>query len=247
MNAKLKRFFKGSRCLTTFVKSARFCVQDCRRGIWSLVRSQAIKSYFKSYQTRKLHLGSGPNVIKDWLNTDISPTSPEVVFLNATKSFPFEDCVFDYVFSEHLIEHLTYNEGMYMLRECYRVLKPGGRIRIATPSLETIIGLYKVEKSELQKRYIKWITDRYLPGISVYRESFVINCAFQNFEHQFIYDYPTLQKAMEDVGFIDFTCYQAGQSADEVFKGIEHHGKKVGDEDMNKFETMVVEAKLGVK
>jgi predicted SAM-dependent methyltransferase len=58
--------------------------------------------------------------------------------------------VFDYVFSEHMIEHVSYAEGLLMLRECLRVLKPGGRIRIATPSLEVLLDLYKPSKTPIQ-------------------------------------------------------------------------------------------------
>jgi len=45
--------------------------------------------------------------------------------------FPFDDCTFDVVFSKSLIEHL-FNPTKFM-KECYRVLKPGGRIIIMTP------------------------------------------------------------------------------------------------------------------
>jgi len=130
-----------------------------------------------------------------------------------------------------------------MLRECYRVLKPGGKIRIATPDLETLIGLHTPDKSELQQRYIEWIIDTFLPQVGVYRESFVINNAFRNWWHQFIYDRATLQSAMEEVGFVDITRYAPGESDDEVLRGIESHGKAAGNEDMNRFETMVLEAK----
>lgn len=208
-----------------------------------LGRSRAIQSYLNSQQVRKLQIGAGPNTLEGWLNTDELLTSRGVIYLDATKPLCFENSTFDYIFSEHQIEHLTYKEGLSMLRECYRVLKPGGKIRIATPNLETLIGLHTPDKSELQQRYIKWIIDRCLPQIGVYRESFVINNAFRNWGHQFIYDRATLQSAMEEVGFVDITRYAPGESDDEVLRGIESHGKVVGNADMNLFETMVLEAK----
>lgn len=243
MDEGYRRFIKRSRFLFALAKAILFSVRKCHRVIGPLVRSQAIKSYFRSHQIRKLQIGAGPNILEGWLNTDYYPGSRGVVFLNATKHFPFKDRTFDYIFSEHQIEHLTYREGLYMLRECYRILKAGGRIRIATPDLETLIGLYTSEKSDIQQRYINWIVDNFLPEIGIYRESFVINNAFRNFGHQFIYDRATLQGAMEEVGFIGITRYAPGESDDEVLRGIESHGKAAGDEDMNRFETMVLEAK----
>lgn len=221
----------------------RLGILKCLRVSRFLCRSRAIQSYVNSQQVRKLQIGAGPNTLEGWLNTDKLLTSRGVIYLDATKPLCFENCTFDYVFSEHQIEHLTYKEGFSMLRECYRVLKPGGKIRIATPDLETLIGLHTPDKSELQQRYIKWIIDTFLPQVGVYRESFVINNAFRNWWHQFIYDRATLQSAMEEVGFVDITRYASGESDDEVLRGIESHGKAAGNEDMNRFETMVLEAK----
>jgi predicted SAM-dependent methyltransferase len=243
MDGGFKRLIERSRFLLAMVRPLLFCREKCRRLTWYLTRPRAIRRYLRSHQIRKLEIGAWPNIQEGWLHTDVYPTSGEIIFLDARKLFPFEDGIFDYVFSEHLIEHLTYKEGLFMLGECYRVLKPGGRIRIATPDLETLVGLYVPEKSELQQRYIRWITDKFLPEVGVYRASFVINNAFRNWGHQFIYDRATLQSAMEEVGFVGITRYAAGESDDEALRGIESHGKSAGNEDMNRFETMVLEAK----
>jgi len=48
---------------------------------------------------------------------------------------------------------------------------------------------------------------------------------------------------MEQVGFVDITRYAPGESDDELLRDIESHGKAVDNEDMNRFETMVLEAK----
>jgi predicted SAM-dependent methyltransferase len=183
--------------------------------------------------------------MKGWLNTDMDPKSREIVFLDATKPLPFKDYNFNYVFAEHCIEHLTYNEGLCMLRECYRILKPGGRIRIATPSLETLVGLYTPHKSELQQRFISWIIDSFLPEVRIYNECFVVNNAFRNpnWGHKFIYDRVTLEMAMKKSGFTNVAHYMPGQSDDAVLRGIEAHGL----EDMNRFETMVLEAERSLE
>lgn len=240
---ELRRFSKRSRFLVAIVRGVKLIVQGYREAVWSIFRSQAIKTYLKSHQIKKLQIGAQYNVLKGWLNTDLYPRSSEVVFLDAAKPFPFESGTFDYIFCEHLIEHLTYNEGMFMLRECHRVLKPGGKIRIVTPSLETLIGLYTSEKSDLQQQYMHWIIDKFLPETGTYREAFVINNAFKNWGHQFIYDRATLRSTLEEIAFVDVVCYAPSESDDNNLRGLESHGKAIGDEDMNRFETMVIEAK----
>jgi len=218
-------------------------IEECRRAEWMLLRSSAMKSYLRSHQVRKLQIGAGSNLLKNWLNTDVHPGCRAVVFLDARERFPFDGGTFDYVFSEHQIEHITYSEGLFMLRECYRVLKPGGRIRVATPNLEALIGLCTSHQSDLQRRYINWVIDKFVPGLNMYRESFVINEVFRGQGHKFIYDRATLQDALQNVGFVEVTCYAVGESDDTALRGIESHGKAAGDEDMNQFETMILEAK----
>lgn len=208
-----------------------------------LFRSGIIKLYLKSHKIHKLHIGAAGNIIEEWLNADLKPRSEKVIFLDVTEAFPMKPCTFDYIFSEHLIEHLPYNAGRFMLKECYRVMKPGGRIRIATPDLVQLTGLLSPKKSELQERYIKWIIDKFLPGLKVYRASIVINNSFCNFGHCFIYDRETLKDILEEAGFIEVISFLSGESNDAHLKGIEFHGLSVGSEEMNRFETMVLEAR----
>ena len=212
--------------------------------IANLNRERRVKKrYLASNKIKKLQLGSGPTSFDGWLCTDIAPTSDRVVYLDATKPFPFDNGTFDYVFTEHLIEHISWHEGLLMLQECRRVLKPGGTIRIGTPDLEVLIGLCSRNGDPLNERYIKWITNRYLDGINVYKAGFVINNAFRNWGHQFLYDGELMEMAMQVAGFTNIRRCLPSESDDMNLRGIDSHGKNVDDEDMAAFETMVFEGK----
>jgi len=245
MNCQFKRFLKRSAFLVELARSQRVLLRSLRYDMsrlkWSWYRSQQIKKYAASHTVRKLQLGSGDNLLKDWLNTDLHPRSKDYICMDAMRQFPFEDSMFDYIFSEHLIEHFTYEAGEFMLNECYRVLKLGGKIRISTPSLEQLVGLFKPRKTKSQEQFIKWIIDKYFPGVTVYRESFVINNSYTAWGHKFIYDYRTLKDLLGKVGFIDIHRSSPGESEDGNLRGVDFHGKVVGDF-INKFETMVLEA-----
>jgi SAM-dependent methyltransferase len=58
------------------------------------------------------------------------------------KGLPFRTGAFDVVYHSHLLEHLTRTEGTALLTECWRVLRPGGVLRVAVPDLERIATLY---------------------------------------------------------------------------------------------------------
>ncbi len=112
------------------------------------------RDYLQTHDVRKLQIGAGGNELSGWLNTDIEPTDQEA-YLDATKPFPLPDNSMSYIFSEHVIEHLSYEDGLKMLTECYRTLKRGGKIRIATPSLLTYVQLFAAEKTDAMASYMK--------------------------------------------------------------------------------------------
>lgn len=65
--------------------------------------------------------------------------------LDVRKGLPYPDRTVSGIYSEHFLEHLTQAEGLCFLRECRRVLLPGGTIRIAMPDLDEFIGRYMSE------------------------------------------------------------------------------------------------------
>lgn len=161
--------------------------------------------------------------------------------MDARKRFPFNDNCFNYIFCEHLIEHLEYRQGLRMLGECFRVLKPGGKIRIATPDLKYLVDLYNIEKTDVQRREIIRVVDTYFPNTGIYEDSFVINNFFYNFNHKWIYDYKALKDALVKNGFAGIVRCAVGESSDSNLQGLERHGQRIGEE-FNKLQTMVIES-----
>lgn len=204
------------------------------------LHKKLIKDYLEHNSIRKLQIGCGRNILKCWLNTDLNPTK-EIVALDATKRFPFSDNTFDYIFSEHCIEHLQYFEGQRLVRECYRILKPKGKLRISTPDLRFLINLYSRRKTKVQERYIVWATKSFLPHVRNYSDTFVINNFFHAWNHKFIYDFKTLQNLLELCGFGNIVLCSPGKSDDVHLQGIESHGCQITDE-FNNLESIVVEA-----
>ena len=169
----------------------------------------------------KLHLGCGRNILDGWINTDYNTAKfGGSEYLDVTKKFPYNNNSVDYIFSEHMIEHITYHEGKFMLEESFRVLKVGGKIRISTPDLKFLIKLYNEDKTELQKRYIEYSFKEY--KLDCNSDTFVINNFHRDWGHIFIYDEKTLKSLFELIGFFDLKCYGLMESDDEELRGLEH-------------------------
>lgn len=81
----------------------------------------------------KLNLGCGEQILSGYINCDLhSPLAEE--HFDAAK-VPYPDNSVDEILAYHLIEHFDFRQGQEVLKEWYRVLKPGGRLHLETPDL----------------------------------------------------------------------------------------------------------------
>jgi SAM-dependent methyltransferase len=92
---------------------------------------------------RALHIGCGGHALPAWLpnkyeevGLDINPNcNPDIV---ASITDIGEVGTFDLVYSSHCLEHLFPWEVEIALKECLRVLNPGGALLLIVPDLEGV-------------------------------------------------------------------------------------------------------------
>ena len=207
-----------------------------------------ITEYLKYNEVKKLHIGCGSNIYEGWLNTDLNFSS-QIVFLDAGNKFPFDNNVFNCIYSEHLFEHLNVSQQLNMFKEAYRVLNKGGVMRIATPSMDFLFKLYKDSHSEESKAYSEWAVN-HSPYLSVvknkiedkaYYHCYVINNFFKAWGHQMIHNLSSLKALAHQCGFTEVRSCRVGESEVSYLNNIEKHGTIIPPE-MNLLETMVIEA-----
>ncbi|HEV7138498.1 MAG TPA: methyltransferase domain-containing protein [Steroidobacteraceae bacterium] len=224
------------------VRAGRDALNVLRVGGKRLRQGLDISMYLRTNRVRCLQIGAGPTSMPGWLRTDLSPILKGAVYLDASKRFPIPDESFDFIQSEHMIEHVPFVTGVAMIRECHRILKPGGRVRIATPDLARLVGLYGRENVGAAWRSIESI------ALGVYKNSecakpiFAINSAMHDWGHQFLYDEETLRAALLAAGFVNVQRFHCNESPTERLRGVERHIGVSGDDEVNDFESLVLEA-----
>jgi SAM-dependent methyltransferase len=80
----------------------------------------------------KLNLGCGENKKHGYINIDRNPlVKPDIIHDLSVIPYPFSDNCFDLIEAFHILEHL--HEPFLVMKELYRILKPGGKLIIKVP------------------------------------------------------------------------------------------------------------------
>lgn len=204
-------------------------------------RPSKIKRHLAEHDRVRLMIGSGPSKVDGWLATDVLPSRSDVVLLDAGRRFPFADASVDRIHTEHMIEHVDRGIGQRMLAECHRVLKPGGRIRIATPDFARVVAVVGHDDAELAELVRQSNLRRGVDPAEAHDPVYAVNRLFSGHGHRFLYTEDMLRRALEAVGLRDVTRCEVGQSDDADLQDAEQHDRQI-DPAWNRYQTMVLEA-----
>jgi len=144
----------------------------------------------------KLHLGCGPRIKNGWLNIDLSKNAD--IPLDLRKPLPFNNDSISVIYSEHFLEHLDYpGTATLFLKECNRVLRPGGKFSVVVPDIALVLRSYfEGGTKEYYAAQKKW----HPAWCNTQMEHINFNFR-QNGEHRFCYDFETLKNLMQRIGF----------------------------------------------
>lgn len=159
-----------------------------------------------------LNIGCGKVKLPGFVNIDLEPGAD--VVCDVTRGLPYEDGTVDGIYSEHFIEHLSQKDIISFFRECRRVLKPGGRVRVATPDLDVIVRRYAEHdwrQPWLQKYGYDWIRNR----------AEYLNIALRAWGHAWVVNEEELARLAALAGLEDPVRCMLNESQDEMFCGLE--------------------------
>lgn len=164
----------------------------------------------KAASATKLHLGCGSHILDGWSNLDIAGPSGVVRF-DLNRPLPLTSSSVELVYSEHFIEHVTLSQGLQLLRECARVLVPGGVLRVSTPDLERLVHAY------LEGQTDEWGDMGWRPSTSCD----LLNEGMRSWGHQYLWDEHRLTNALQTSGFSDVRRLARHDSDVPDLRGLE--------------------------
>ena len=176
-----------------------FRLQAAKAGVrhGPFVRRRAIDRYLAENPVRKLHL-SATQPVPGFLNSQLVGAVP----IDIGKRLPLPDACLDLIYSSHLVEHLHRKEFLALLSEARRVLKPGGRHLIATPSMARLAKVLYGSDPALETAR----TDLLQHGRRFFDDGFHTPCHQMNltmraFGHRFLYDLDFIREAAARAGY----------------------------------------------
>lgn len=125
-----------------------------------------------------------------------------VKYLDLRKKLPFPPGSVDAIYASHVLEHLYRDEAKRLVAECHRVLKPGGMLRLAVPSLRYFAERYLASQSDDA-------ADQFMRLLHVRSEQGVRNpllrlyhlCGGDFHSHKWMYDAASLTLVFRSAGF----------------------------------------------
>jgi SAM-dependent methyltransferase len=187
-------------------------ITHCHSDVWVYDRFVAglVPDRPDPVGTVKLNFGCGANRIPGWHNLEDD--------VEITKRLPFPDNYASFIFAEHVVEHVDYYQAIEFLRECRRVLKPGGIVRISVPSIENVM---KRGDSAYFKFTTKWQPDATARG--------AIYALLYKHGHKAAWTDSLLEATLFFAGFTNVTRCDPGASLHAELRGVEGHHRVIGE------------------
>lgn len=193
-----------------------------------------------------VQFGCGTCAPAGWRNFDAGPIfliEKRLPFLKATlvrKGFPdypssieYGDVVkglplaagsVDAMYCSHVLEHLSREDCRQTLRNVYRYLRPGGIFRLVVPDLEQLTRIY-LNTPGAEASHV-FMVEAHLGDESTAKGLMRLPRAlFGKSQHLWMWDYKSMSRELEIVGFMGIRLARAGDSTDSRFGEVEDEGR----------------------
>ncbi|MFA6007713.1 MAG: methyltransferase domain-containing protein [Candidatus Shapirobacteria bacterium] len=177
---------------------------------------------------KKINIGSGPISAKGWINYDwgllpflgkyrLTSIFVKAVFLpksydwkwpclelvDIRSEWPVPDSTVDFVFCSQVLEHFNLDEGEEIIKQVFRVLKNGGKLRLSIPDLKKISEFYLEEGKVSETNEILWgYKKQEYRGILGKIKLFFVR------GHKWFYDKRSIEELLKNNGFTKIKFFE---------------------------------------
>lgn len=146
----------------------------------------------------------------------------DILWQDASRRLRYADASVDRIYSSHFLEHLRRETGVRVLRECRRVLKPGGLFRLVVPDLAYHAQLYLDRTRRLleEQRLDRSAHDAFLNTVhGGYLDR-------RRSAHYYMYDWPTLALLLGETGFCEIRRRSFQESDDPELGRLDNRAEE---------------------
>jgi len=179
---------------------------------WACRGSAKDFAALRGLQRMKVNLGCGPDIRTGWLNVDLfrgpAPVidpgkQPDTLLIrhDLRTGIPLEAGSCALIYSSHFFEHLSFADGLRLMKDCYRALRPGGVFRIVLPDFRKCFDAYLRNDADFFRLMDEYkLLPPYDPQLRTIVD-YVNYCCYQWGEHIAIYDQEKLVRVLTSLGY----------------------------------------------
>ena len=168
----------------------------------------------------KIHLGCGNINLQGWLNIDARDFKHVHIISDGFDLTQFKENSIAEFYLCHVLEHFSFNETHNFLSKLYKLLKPGGLLRISVPDIEKLYILYNKQKK-----------------LSIVKNAIMGGQNYPNDFHKSIYDHQELKNILEKNSFKNVSSWKTkdvfGQSIGDWSDGVYKYNMQNYDISLN--------------
>jgi len=165
-----------------------------------------------------LNLGSGALTFEDYINIDFFHSGSADYTADLRFPLMIEDAAVDGIFTEHTLEHLTYDQVEQLLHECYRILKLSGTMRIIVPDIGIFAKNYAENNIAWFQEWEKYMFVNSEDPDRINRKMIssmtAISFVTQEYGHVSCWDFEMMEKFLLKADFKNIRKVAFGESSD---------------------------------
>lgn len=140
----------------------------------------------------RLNLGAGAQVLDGFVSVDIE--GGHVKHDLSAFPWPVDDAAVGEILASHVLEHFDRHIGRRFLAECWRVLRPGGVLRVAVPDYDIFADCVVAGDWSAVQGY-PWIDANHFFGGDAHEKR-------PHWRHRYAYTFGLLEHILREIGFV---------------------------------------------